>query len=119
LSRVVGFLLNGLLAKAFLQTHVWPTSYSCLEFPRTARTGNWFPRMENAGNPASENLQWRKLVSENPVCRKLGCRELRMPEARFQRRTLLGNRVNILLDCRLIVDQEAQSDKRIVPSHPD
>src|SRR5215204_6100028 len=59
-----------MLAKAFQQTHVWPTSYSCLEFPRTARTGNWFPRMENAGNPASENLQWRKLVSENPVCRK-------------------------------------------------
>src|SRR5215212_10076105 len=59
-----------MLAMAFQQTHVCTTSYSCLEFPRTARTGNWFPRMENAGNPASENLQWRKLVSENPVYRK-------------------------------------------------
>src|SRR5215217_8724638 len=72
-----------MLGKAFQQTHVWPTSYSCLEFPRTARTGNWFPRMENAGNPASENLQWRKLVSENPVCRKLACRELLLAEARL------------------------------------
>ena len=32
-------------------------------------------------------------VSENLVGRKLGCRELRMPEPGFPRRTLLGNSV--------------------------
>ena len=53
-------------------------------------------------------------VSENNPLRKLGFRESRFPGI-----SLSGNSVNILLDCRLRVDQEALSDNRIGPSPPD
>src|SRR5215213_9252652 len=54
-------------------------------FPRTPYTGSpGFPRMENIGSS----------VSGNAVCRKLSCRELRLSEARFPRRVLLGSLVH-------------------------
>src|SRR5215217_6597301 len=72
-----------MLAKAFQQTHVWPTSYSCLEFSRTARTGNW-----------DEHGKCRKPSFRESAVAEISFREPRLSETELPRIRVVGSLVS-------------------------